>query len=305
MKKKFKNFNNSIKHIIINKHIVKDATILDFCAGKGGDLKKWYCLFIRELFFTDSSVKLISLAIKRYNYIYKSLKKDIFPCTFIITDCFQKLLNNIFDLNIWFDLISCQFALHYAFESEKQVRAMLKNVSSRLKQGGYFIGTTPDSNRLVKKWRKEPYGKHCFGNKYYQIIFCPKNKKQKEKKLNPQKPFGIKYFFNLNNSINQCPEFLLHIPTLKNIAEEYGLSLYFECNFQEFFIQQFNIKYLDLFKKMDIIFNQKLISNQEWEIVSLYIVFVFRKISSTNHEVNIRGEKKRKRINLKDVIILK
>ena len=51
--------------------------------------------------------------------------------------------------------MSSQFAIHYAFESEARARAMLKNVSCRLKQGGYFFGTVPDADRLVKRWRHE------------------------------------------------------------------------------------------------------------------------------------------------------
>lgn len=53
------------------------------------------------------------------------------------------------------DLVSCQFALHYAFESEARARMMLQNIATRLKPGGYFIGTIPDANLIVYagEWR--------------------------------------------------------------------------------------------------------------------------------------------------------
>jgi mRNA (guanine-N7-)-methyltransferase len=47
------------------------------------------------------------------------------------------------------DLVSCQFAFHYSFESLAQAECMLKNASESLRSGGYFIGTIPNANELV------------------------------------------------------------------------------------------------------------------------------------------------------------
>ena len=47
------------------------------------------------------------------------------------------------------DLTSCQFAFHYSFETYDQAEMMLQNACEHLRPGGYFIGTTPDSNKLV------------------------------------------------------------------------------------------------------------------------------------------------------------
>lgn len=51
--------------------------------------------------------------------------------------------------DIKLDLTSCQFAFHYSFESYEQADIMLKNACENLRVGGYFIGTTADSNKLV------------------------------------------------------------------------------------------------------------------------------------------------------------
>jgi len=51
--------------------------------------------------------------------------------------------------DIEFDLVSSQFAFHYAFETEEKVRQGLKNVASNLKRGGVFIGTMPNANMIV------------------------------------------------------------------------------------------------------------------------------------------------------------
>jgi hypothetical protein len=43
-----------------------------------------------------------------------------------------------------FDVVSCQFAAHYFFESEAKLDAFLDNVADNLKTGGLFIGTCTD-----------------------------------------------------------------------------------------------------------------------------------------------------------------
>lgn len=48
-----------------------------------------------------------------------------------------------------FDFVSCQFALHYSFETEARARGLLLNISERLKPHGYFICTVPNANWIV------------------------------------------------------------------------------------------------------------------------------------------------------------
>jgi mRNA capping enzyme len=43
--------------------------------------------------------------------------------------------------------------MHYMLESEVKLRAFFRNVTDRLEEGGVFIGTTIDSDRLVHKIR--------------------------------------------------------------------------------------------------------------------------------------------------------
>ena len=48
-----------------------------------------------------------------------------------------------------FDVVSLQFCMHYAFESEAKARTMLRNVTAWLRPGGVFIGTVPDAKQLM------------------------------------------------------------------------------------------------------------------------------------------------------------
>ena len=48
-----------------------------------------------------------------------------------------------------FHVSSCQFAVHYGFESEAQAHRLLDNACQHVRPGGVFIGTTPDADCLL------------------------------------------------------------------------------------------------------------------------------------------------------------
>jgi len=48
-----------------------------------------------------------------------------------------------------FDIVSCQFAVHYFFESESKLDAFLDNVATNLRPGGLFIGTCSDGKAIA------------------------------------------------------------------------------------------------------------------------------------------------------------
>jgi SAM-dependent methyltransferase len=146
---------------------------------------------------------------------------------------------------IQFDLVSCQFAMHYHFESESRIRTFLKNVASKLNDGGIFIGSTIDSNVLVKRLRnrkykdnKYLYDKFSFGNEFYSVKFY-------QKRFPIEKgPYGIKYGFYLEDSIDKRDEFgkikyvgeyLVIFDNFVKLCEEYDLYLLEKKNFTEFY----------------------------------------------------------------------
>lgn len=57
------------------------------------------------------------------------------------------LLNGLHNvMNDGFDVVSCQFAIHYFFESTDKLNAFCYNVDKMLLPNGYFIGTALDGN---------------------------------------------------------------------------------------------------------------------------------------------------------------
>lgn len=179
-----------------------------------------------------------------------------------------------------FDTVSCQFSLHYSFGSESDARMLLTNVSERLKEGGKFLVTVPDSYVLVKKLR-ESMLKHAesdpnslaartFGNNVYRVTFdsteFPKD----------AGPFGHRYVFHLQDAIDNCPEFLVPPRHFVNLCREFQLQLVEELNFHEFYERYSNQQeFQELLRRSGI--RDGRMTEDEWEAIYLYRAFVFQK----------------------------
>ena len=90
---------------------------------------------------------------------YKKLKeeqsrrnrnKPIYTCEFFPADATRDTLRDeLKNPNMLFDLAVIQFAYHYSFETIEQATKMLENASRNLREGGYFVGSTVNANRVV------------------------------------------------------------------------------------------------------------------------------------------------------------
>ncbi|XP_075212734.1 RNA guanine-7 methyltransferase [Lycorma delicatula] len=312
-----RNFNNWIKSMLINEFLEKvrnskpagaPLKVLDMCCGKGGDLFKWRNGRITHLVCVDLAETSVKQCQKRFEDIQERMRRDrnfqrCFTAEFIPADCTKvRLRTHYKDPSISLDLVSCQFSFHYSFESLAQAECMLQNAAECLQPGGFFIGTMPDANEIMA--RLEASESLSFGNDVYRITF------DSEKK--PYALFGGKYDFHLEGVVN-CPEFLVHFPTLERLAEKYGLQKVKKEKFEDFF-QRMRADGKTLLGKMqaletypaqsntnklvgkkddykhaeDHIKNSEkniarvgTLSGPEWEAATLYLVFAFEKMKTT------------------------
>ena len=288
-----RSFNNWIKacmiKIVANK-LGSNLSVLDLCCGRGGDLEKYFKSGVRLYVGADLAEELLRNAIDRIEKLQKEKFKNNFEtkCFFITEDISHPdntLLQKI-PKHFSFDIVSCQFAMHYHFESEARVRSFLINVVSKMRNGGLFIGSIIDSNILVKKLRNSKNQNNklkneilTFGNDFYAVKFYQKH-------FPKDSPFGIKYGFYLEDSIDKrdeegkfkyVGEYLIIFDLFQKIAEEYDLHLVEKKNFHEFYEENMQNKlFKALFKNMvkDLDSTYK---DQQWEIVHLYTYFCFRK----------------------------
>lgn len=140
---------------------------------------------------------------------YAQLKPPKYTAYFIAADCYTQSLQEVLPEHVLpptaapFDVVSLQFCMHYAFESEQKVRTMLTNVSRWLKPGGRFVGTVPNGRWLMERLDAIPddAAELEFGNSVYKIRF--------EDRV--ERPvYGHRYWFYLKDAVEDVPEYVVH-----------------------------------------------------------------------------------------------
>ncbi len=288
-----RSFNNWIKAVLINKYtysLGQDLSILDLCCGRGGDLEKYFRSKVKLYVGADLSEESLKNAVDRIIKLKSEKFQNLLTKCFFITEDVSDPNNNLLKKipsEFLFDFVSCQFAMHYHFESEIKVRAFLENVTARLNEGGYFVGTIIDSNVLIKRLRNRKYPgnkylneKYTFGNDFYSVKFYQKRFPKENG------PYGIKYGFYLEDSIDKRDEFgkikyvgeyLVIFDNFVELCKEYDLHLVERKNFTEYYEDNIENKYFrNLFRKM-IKEIQVPTREAQWEIIQLYQIFAFRK----------------------------
>ncbi|KAJ9445512.1 hypothetical protein DIPPA_23405, partial [Diplonema papillatum] len=126
-----------------------------------------------------------------------------------------------------FHAISCQFSFHYAFSTRASVARTLANISSLLRPGGVFFGTTVDSKELLR--RKAAHG-DTFGNEEYRIEFIPT---PPDAKVDPE--WTSMYRFTLEACVESEIEYVAHWDAFVELAQEHGLGVIESLPFQQYY----------------------------------------------------------------------
>ncbi|CCC71439.1 hypothetical protein NCAS_0H01290 [Naumovozyma castellii] len=280
---KLRNFNNAIKYMLIDKYTKPGDVVVELGCGKGGDLRKYGNANISQFIGIDISNASIQEAHKRY----RSMRNLAFQVILITGDCFGESLGVAVEpfpeCRFPCDVVSTQFCLHYAFESEEKARRTLMNVSKSLKIGGHFFGTIPDSEFIRYKLNKigKDVEKPSWGNSIYKVTFENNAYQQNDNEF--PSPYGQMYTYWLEDAIDNVPEYVVPFETLRSLADEYGMELEVQMPFNKFFVQEIP-KWIDKFsprmreglQRSDGRYG---VEGDEKEAASyFYTMFVFRKV---------------------------
>ncbi|KAF2760343.1 guanine-N(7)-methyltransferase [Pseudovirgaria hyperparasitica] len=218
-----------------------------------------------------------------------------------------------------FDVVSMMFCMHYAFENEEKARMMLKNVSGALKKGGRFLGVIPNSDVLSQKveehhkknstsGKDEPQDNDSddnwdpektldepapakaqedgevedsgfeWGNSIYRVKFPGKT--PKDGVFRP--PFGWKYFYFLEEAVEEVPEYVVPWEAFRALAEDYNLELQYRKPFPEVWEESRHTpEFSELAERMRVQergSGRLLVSEEEMNASAFYHAFCFYKV---------------------------
>ncbi|GAA6061658.1 hypothetical protein JCM10212_000841 [Sporobolomyces blumeae] len=235
-----KNFNNWIKSVLVAKWARREGDdskpkvkVLDLGCGKGGDLQKWAKAGTDEYVGIDLAAVSVEQARSRWEY----MRNPRFPATFLALDCFEDTIEGALAPELVsrpFDVVSMQFCMHYAFETEDKARQMLDNATKYLRQGGVVIGTIPDAQNLLEKLAQVPDDAELltYGNSVYGIKFDTRTPPDETTH------FGHRYTFFLQDAVEEVPEYVVYWDKFVELAAEYGLRPAYCSPFSDIFADE-------------------------------------------------------------------
>jgi ribA/ribD-fused uncharacterized protein len=281
------NFHNRIKDELYRSNIQKGDTLLELAVGRGGDLYKWKKTEPSKVVGVDislgnitsptqgSAVRYLNDRRKNpYDYmpailflqgdmtVYPLLEQEdkYMPILMGKEQPSTEYLEKFRDLNK-FDDISCQFALHYACESEDTFRNFAKNIERYGKNT--FFGTCLDGQAVYSLLMGKKT--HLFGD---DKQVCGEISKQYEDRESWVEEFGMPIRVFLESFDKPEVEYLVPFHRVCDIMREVGYELEDSKMFSELYQHQNGITL-----------------TQEQQVFSfLNRTFVFRKLKRSERE---------------------
>lgn len=262
--KYLRSFNNWVKSTLIDKY-GKNGRAIDFAGGRGGDLLKYIRSGTSELLLIDLSNESLRIARERYdNLSDKGNMNKLETLRGNIGNDLRQDIVRVFGNNP-VDIVSIQFALQYIPESWDNLYNALDNMDYLLKSGGYVIMTIPNAELIRRRLTESTE----IGNELYRIYGFTEGTDDRPPS----------YTFYLEDSIDNIPEYILDLQELINGVNELGWELIVNETFPDYYTSsRRTLNELKLADKMIIFDENGKFPEDNWEIVELYKVLVWRKV---------------------------
>ena len=141
-------FHNRIKCDLIRKAInlsqqhTGHISLFDIGVGRGGDMFKWDQCGVGRAIGYDPEHSYVQEAVRRFSHSNLDGKREY---RFVQSDGIERLDIPCESVHV----VSCQFAIHYFFETDKSLETCLHHVSRVLCEDGVFIGTFMDGDVVM------------------------------------------------------------------------------------------------------------------------------------------------------------
>lgn len=216
---------------------VESPVLLDLSCGKAGDQNKWISNGIMTVVGFDIDSDSIAEAKKRNREMIEMMKRKgerrLPNYEFYVMDLSDP--DNLIRVERIiagrkFDIVSCQFAIHYFFESMVTLNTFMTIVSNNIKKNGLFIGTTMNGDNVGRLLREN---NGVIGNNIYKISGNPEMKEI----------YGNTYVVSLGKESDtehyfagkDSKEYLVTSRGLVSICDQYGLSLIGFLGFEQWY----------------------------------------------------------------------
>lgn len=283
-------------HYLIKQYASGSKSLLDIACGKGGDLKRWLDNGVSTVFGIDKArdnienandgiyARLHRLSPKNKQYMFCTM-----DATEEITDAYvnkqpedDKYIGKKLLQHGQFDVVSCQFAIHYFFGNEENLDKMLRNVSSFLKPGGYFIGTCMDGSKVLKRMEALQKQESISGKMDDRIIWNIR------KNYDEREDFGCEIKVFMESIGVESSEYVVDKDVLNKKVESFGLSKVEITSFEDIYKRVLSADetapeyYVKAVKDM---------TDVEKEYSFMNMLFVFRKDDNTKADEKDDDEK--------------
>jgi mRNA (guanine-N7-)-methyltransferase len=250
-----------VKKMLIKNVSKKGDSLIDYACGKAGDLPKWISANLSFVFGIDISKdnleNRLDGACARYLNYCKSNKNmpgalfvngnssyNIKNGSAMLNDKAKQITKAVFGIGKkderelgkgvykqfgkaeeGFNISSCQFALHYFFESPETFQGFMVNLADCTKLGGYFIGSAYDGKLLFSLLKNKQPGESVQivddNVKIWEIV------KEYNSLTLDDNASCLGYKIDVyQETINQLiPEYLINFDYLNRIMEDYGFKI--------------------------------------------------------------------------------
>ena len=260
--KPLRDFHNLyVKNKLITGVSRKGGTLIDLAVGKGGDISKWISAKLKFVLGIDVSKDNIENRLdgacarylnyaKRFTNMPKALfingnsKLHIRSGEALISEKGKEIMNAIIGkgpkdkdklgMGVYnqysvgkegFNVVSCQFALHYFFENKDTLHTFLQNVSENCREGGYFIGTSYDGKQIFNALRNKDDGESIYEFKDNKKIWEIRKGYDQEEFESNESSIGLAIDVYQETINKVFREYLVNYDYLNELMRSYGFEL--------------------------------------------------------------------------------
>jgi len=274
-----RSFHNRIKDTQYSKYVVPGNTLIEIAVGRGGDMHKWRHTKPSKVLGIDLSLSNLVMprqgACTRYIIAKRSSSEYLPRALFAqgdMTKLFEeqesKYLNIVFgdepattpylgefkNIQKW-DVVSCQFAIHYACETEEVFRVFAQNLRHCK---SVFFGTCLDGKAVYTLLAGKD--RHSFRNNGRQFAEMTKGYTDEGEW---KEEFGQKIDVLLESMVKPATEFLVPFARVQEILTEEGFEMIDSVPFSDIYTSQTAIT----------------LDRSEQDFSFLYRTFAFRRVS--------------------------